>query len=103
MDEKVKKKPARYRRIVESRKIARGCYCITLPANEKNCMDIYSSRQLWFRYYREQELEIIGLAANKAGIEEIICQMTQDIIRDFGEMNAGSVRAYFGVEKEESR
>ena len=35
MDDKVKRKPARYRRIVEGRRIAGTCYCITLPANEK--------------------------------------------------------------------
>lgn len=95
MDEKVKKKPDCYRRIVEGRKLARGCYCITLPANEENCMDIYSSRELWFCHYREQELEIIGLAANRAGARELVCRMAQDIIGAFGEMNAGSVKAYF--------
>ncbi len=100
MDDKVKRKPARYRRIVEGRKIAGTCYCITLPANEKNCMDIYSSRQFWFRYYRELDIEIIGLAADREGARQVICQMAQDIIRDFGEMNAESVKAYFCAEKE---
>lgn len=96
MDEKVKKKPDRYRKMVERRKLVRSCYCITLPANEENCMDMYSSREFWFQYYRRQEIEIIGLAADRAGAEQLICQMTQDIIRDYGEMNAESVRAYFG-------
>jgi len=103
MDDKVKKKPDRYRKLVEGRKkLARGCYCITLPANGENCMDIYSSRQFWFQYYREHDMEMIGLAADRAGLEQIICQMAQDIIRDFGEMNAASVKAYFTAEKEEA-
>ena len=101
MDEKVTKKPMRYRRLVEGRKIARSCYCITLPANGENCMDIYSSRQFWFQYYRGQKLEIIGLAADREGALQVICEMARDIIRDFGEMNAESVKAYFGAEKEE--
>lgn len=97
MDEKVKKKPKRYRRLVEGRKLARSCYCITLPANEENCMDIYSSREFWFQYYREQNIEIIGLAADKAGIEDILGRMTQDIMKVFGEVNAVNVRAYFST------
>ncbi len=101
MDEKVKKKPGCYRKIVEGSKIVRGCFCITLPANENNCMDIYSSREFWFQYYREKNIEIIGLAADQAGVEQIICQMAQDIMREFGEMNAESVKAYFGAEKGE--
>lgn len=95
MDEKVKKNPEKYRRRVEGKKLVRGCYCITLPINEKNCMDIYSSREFWFQYYRKQRLEIIGLAANRAGVEEILCQMTLDIVARFGEMNAETVRNYF--------
>ena len=95
MDDKVKRKPARYRRIVEGRKIAGTCYSITLPANEKNCMDIYSSREFWFRYNEKRNLEIIGLAANKSGVVEILGQMVCDITKAFGEMNAQNVRAYF--------
>ena len=72
MDDKVKRKPARYRRIVEGRKIAGTCYCITLPANEKNCMDIYSSRQLWFRYYRELDIDKIGMSEDRDGEIQVI-------------------------------
>ncbi len=95
MDEKVKKKPKKYRRLVRKKKLVKGCYCITLPANEKNCMDIYSSREFWFRYNEKRNLEIIGLAANKNGVVEILGQMVCDITKAFGEMNAQNVRAYF--------
>ena len=95
MDEKVKKKPQKYRRLVKKRKLVRGCYCITLPANEKNCMDIYSSREFWFQHYRKQNIEIIGLAADREGAMEILCQMASDITEAFGEMNAKNVRAHF--------
>lgn len=95
MDEKVKKKPEKYRRLLANRKLVRGCYCITLPANEENCMDIYSSREFWFQHYQKQELEMIGLAADRVGVEDILCRMTQDIVAEFGEMNAKTVRAYF--------
>lgn len=95
MDEKVRKRPQRYRRLVERGKLVRGCYCITLPANEGNCMDIYSSREFWFQYYRKQEIEIIGLAASRFGAEELVCRIAQDVLERFGEMNAKRVKEYF--------
>lgn len=101
MDNKVKEKPTHYRRIVESRRLVKSCYCITLPANDANCMDIYSSREFWFRYYRKRKLEIIGLAADREGLEVILCKMTQDIMKLFGEVNAKSVREYFEKELSE--
>ena len=97
MDEKVKKKPQKYRRLVKKKKLVQGCYCITLPVNEKNCMDIYSSREFWFRHYREQEIEIIGLAADREGAVGLLLQMAEDITREYGEINAQNVRTYFRV------
>lgn len=95
MDDKVKEKPAYYRRIVESRRVVKSCYCITLPVNPANCMDIYASREFWFRHYRKQRLEIIGLAADKEGLEQILCKMTLDITQKFGEINAENVKKFF--------
>ncbi len=95
MDDTVKKKPSRYRRILEQRKLARGCYCITLPKNEANCFDVYSSRELWFRYYRHQDMEIVGLAANRENAEKLLCRMIQDIVVRYGGVDAKLVRNYF--------
>ncbi len=95
MDDKVKENPKKYRRLVRKRKVVQGCYCITLPANEKNCMDIYSSREYWFRHHRGNRLEIIGLAADKAGVGQILCQMAGDIMEAFGGINAQMVQRYF--------
>ena len=39
MDEKVRKNPARYKRIAGRKKSFRQCFCITFPANSKNIMD----------------------------------------------------------------
>ena len=102
MDDKVKEKPAHYRRIVGSRRLIRSCYCITLPVNSENCMDIYSSREFWFRHYRKQRLEIIGLAADWDGVEKILCEMTQDIMESCGEVNAKSIKQYFKKKLPES-
>lgn len=97
MDDKVKKKPGYYRRIVESRRLMKNCYCITLPANQENCMDIYSSREFWFQYYQNQNIEIIGLAADRIGAEQIVCQIMQDVLEHFGEVNAKTIKAFFAL------
>lgn len=96
MDEKVKTKPAKYRKMVEKKRGLRSCYCITLPMNEKNCMDIYSTREFWFQYYRKQDVEIIGLAADRIGAEEILQQIMGDIYAYYGTVNAEVVKKYFG-------
>lgn len=95
MDEKVKEKPSYYRKIVTSHKLVRSCYCITLPANEENCMDIYNSREFWFRYYRKKNLEIIGLAANQEKAQILVGTMVQDVIEAFGECNSHTVKMFF--------
>ncbi len=95
MDDRVKKKPVKYRRMVEKRKLARACYCITLPVNETNCMEIYSSRELWFRYYQNRGLEIIGLASDEEGAQEILEKIASDVYREYGQVNAGCVKKYF--------
>ena len=72
MDEKVKEEPKKFRRRLERRKLVKKCYCITLPINEQNCLDIYSSREFWFQYYRKRKIHIVGLAADQEGVEEIL-------------------------------
>lgn len=95
MDDKVKKSPQKYRRRIERRKALPGAYCITLPVNEDNCMDIYYSGELWFQYYRRKKLEIIGLAASREGVEQILVQMTSDMAERYGKINVEVVRKHF--------
>ncbi|MDD7403421.1 MAG: hypothetical protein SO170_08325 [Butyribacter sp.] len=95
LDEKVKKKPGRYRKMLEQKKLVKNCYCITLPVNEENCLDIYSSRELWFSYYREKTIEIVGLAADKEGAENLVCRIISDVAGRYGQVDAKCVREYF--------
>lgn len=94
-DDKVKKKPERYRRILEKKKIVKSCYCITLPENEVNCLDVYSSREFWFDYNRRRKLEVVGLAASREGAEELVSQIAKDVLQQYGELDARYVREYF--------
>lgn len=95
MDEKVREKPGRYRKILEKHSRLRGCYCITMPVNPDNCMDIYSSREYWFRHYGEKKLEIIGIAASRESAIDLVGEMAQDVLREYGKFDAVTVRQFF--------
>lgn len=95
MDEKVKKKPEKYRRMIENRRSARKCYVITLPVYEKNSMEMYSSREFWFRHYRTVGLVIIGMAADRDSAEHLLCRIVQDVYSAYRMVDAGHIRAYF--------
>lgn len=95
MDDKVKQKPSRYRKILEKKKIVKNCYCITLPMNEANCLDMYSSRELWFQYYRTKTIEVVGLATDRESANMLLCRIVQDVAKKYDKVDAESVRAYF--------
>lgn len=100
MDEKVKEKPGKYRKMIEKRRPVRRCFVITLPVNEKNSMEVYSSREFWFRHYRKAGLEIIGLAADRDGAEDLLCQIARDVYRTYQVVDASHVKLYFRGEEE---
>ena len=95
MDEKVLKKPIKYRRRIEKGKILPECFCIALPANKSNALDIYSSREFWFKYQACAGIEIVGLAADGQGTIKLLEQMVSDIINEKGEFNSKTVSEYF--------
>lgn len=95
MDEKVSKKPIKYRRRIERGKVVPNCFCIALAANKKNTLDIYASGEFWFKYQAEAGIEIVGLAANRQGAIELLERIVSDIISEEGEFNSKTVSKYF--------
>ena len=95
MDEKVKEKPGKYRKMVEKRHGLRRCFVIALPVNEKNTLEVYSSREFWFRHYRNMGLEIVGLAADRDGAETLLCQIVRDVFYTYQVVDADHVHSYF--------
>ena len=95
MDDKVCKSPYKYRRIVERKKVVKACYCITLTANNNNLMDIYSSRELWFKYRRLMGLEIIGMAADWDSAVSIVGRIVRDIYSSKGYISPEALREFF--------
>ncbi len=95
MDDKVKEKPGKYRKMVERGRGLRRCFVIALPVNEKNTLEVYSSREFWFRHYRKMGLEIVGLAADRSGAETLLCRIVQDVYHTYRVVDAGHVKSYF--------
>ncbi len=95
MDEKVRKNPARYKRIAGRKKSFRQCFCITFPANSKNIMDIYPSRELWFKYSTACGIEIIGMASGMEGAVQLVAEMAQDIYKEYGDISPVLVQKFF--------
>ncbi len=61
----------------------------------QNTLDIYSSREFWFKYQAETGIEIVGLASDYAGVLELLKKMVSDIISEKGEFNSETVSEYF--------
>ena len=95
MDEKVSKKPEKYRRRIERGKIVPNCFCIALATNKQNTLDIYASGEFWFKYQAETGIEIVGLASDYAGVLELLKKIVSDIISEKGEFNSKTVSEYF--------
>lgn len=96
MDEKVRKKPEKYKKMIQNKTLKRHCYVLTLPLNQKNCLDIYSSREFWFQYYHERRMRVVGIAATMEAAEELLCELVKDVYREYGEVDAESVHQFFG-------
>lgn len=95
MDEKVKKRPSKYKRLAKRRKLFRHCYCITFPANSGNIMDIYASKELWFRYNSTQGLEVIGLASCEENAVQLVAEIVQDIYKEYGNVSLKLIKEFF--------
>ena len=95
LDEKIARCRKKYQRILEKRKLTQVVYCITLPVNGENTMEIYSSRELWFQYYREKKLVVIGLAKTKENAEKLAAQICLDTVERQGDISPTLVREYF--------
>lgn len=100
MDASVAKRPGKYRRILEENKLVPHIYCITLPEDGKNSMEIYSSRELWFQYYRQRKMTVIGMAKNEESAKELLLQICRDIYLQKGTVSAFEIQNFFAEDTE---
>ncbi len=99
MELKISRNPKRYKRILEKGKLVREIFCITLPVNGENIMEIYSSRELWFRYYRQKDMTIVGLALTRENAYKLAAQMCLDLVTEMGDISPALFQQYITAEE----
>lgn len=95
LDEKVARRRKKYKKRLEENKLLRPVYCITLPVNGENIMEIYSSREFWFQHYRDREMVLIGLAASGENARKLAAQICLDTIQRQGDISPALIQEYF--------
>lgn len=63
---------------------ASGNYILTPPSNGKNVLDIYPATTLSQPYYKEQDLLIIGIAADYDDAAELAGKIVSELYRKTG-------------------
>lgn len=92
MDDEVKKKPVKWKKKLEQEKISYGLYCIALASNQNNLFDIICCNELLFRYYRQKNIYIVGLAKSRESAILLVQEIVNDIFKETGRVD---VRDYF--------
>lgn len=70
-------------------------YCIALPSNKENLLDIMNTGELLFSHYRDSEdpLVVIGLAESRESAIELSRSIIEEVYRETGGLD---LEAYFG-------
>lgn len=92
MDETIKKRPVKWKKKLEQEKISYELYCIALASNQNNLLDIINCNELLFRYYKQQDIRIVGLAKSRERAILLVQEMLGDIYQETGNLD---VRSYF--------
>ena len=79
LDEKATKKVEKLKSKIETGKPLFGVYCICLALNKNNLFDIIDVNELLFRYYKQKQLTIIGLAYGRESAVRLIEKISLDI------------------------
>lgn len=95
MDEEVAKKPEKWKKKVEKSKITIDLYCVCVASNPDNLFDIMNCNEMLFRYYRQRNITIMGLAKSQYEAELLVQQIVEDMLKSIGTLN---VKEYFGLE-----
>lgn len=75
MTDGIKEREAEVREAIKNRSECRFLYCITLPSNEKNLLDIHPYRELRKRKEYEEPFVILGLTKNRKEAVLMVAEM----------------------------
>lgn len=87
VDESIKKRLRRTKRLLEQNKGDIFTYCIVLSENENNLFDILSGLELRFSYYKNRENVVVGLAHDKESAVSLVAGIVEEIYGQTGEIN----------------
>ena len=81
--EKAKKNRVKILHAVREEK-ASGYYVLTFASNEKNLLDIYSASSLNQPYYKQQDLLIVGVAADYEDAAMLVGKIVGEVYKKTG-------------------
>lgn len=73
---------------VQNGRFLRHLYCIVIPQNTQNVMDIILAGDLKHRPYCDMTVKVIGIAKGEAAAKELVRQMVEELYRETGGFDA---------------
>ncbi len=73
---------------IKSGRFVRQLYCVTIPQNVQNVMDIIPAKALKCRPYCEMVVKVIGIAKGETASKELVRQMIEELYRETGGFDA---------------
>lgn len=94
MDSVVAEKPDYYKNIAEDDSVhIPPVYCVTIPSNGNNVLDIVSCNELIFKHYRRNLVEVVGLTHSyKEAVQVVMSIALEAYNENDGQDINGSIR-----------
>lgn len=84
LDETLTGKWKKIRKRMEREKLLLGYYCIVLPSNPENLLDIICCNELLFPYYKRKTIYAVGMSKSRDGAVLLVKEMVEDMYGDTG-------------------
>ena len=75
-----------------NRKIVHGIYCVCLPSNDKNLLDIINANEFKFPHYDKITTKVIAICKGKESAVNIVKNLVLDVYKNTGSYD---VKKYF--------
>lgn len=83
-DDKCKNELDKIKQKLEQEKISVGIYCIALPSNDKNILDIININELLFKHYKKSKIYILGLAFGRDSAINLVQDIIMEVYKNTG-------------------
>ena len=76
-----------WKRQIDKGKLMFPIFCITLPTNPKNLLDIIPVNELLFPYYKRKNITVVGLAGTKMLAMQLVARIVEDVYQKTGNLD----------------